>query len=181
MNASELDAQQLMELQGLAAKAARKAGAGEDAADVAQETIAKLDDREFNDLGHVEAWVQRVAQNAAHDLRDRAKKIVGPYDDNLGLTPQSFTSDFVSKQKITDLVAGLPSKYQDVIELTYYEGLSASEVGERLGYATATVHKMLTEGRNMMRPNITAPPGYGESSGTSPTGDTLDQPLGAER
>ena len=114
----------LMELRRLAVRAARNAGANADATDIGQDTIAKLDGEEFNDFGHMEAWVQRVAKNAAHNLRERAKHIEGPFDEELGLEPQSFTSDLVNKQKYRDLIAQLSDKYRSVIELTYYEGLS---------------------------------------------------------
>ncbi len=156
----DLDAEKLIELQRLAAKAARKAGAGDDAADIGQETIAKLEQEDLDQIPNLEAWVQRVAKNAAIDHGRRAKHIEGRYDEDLGLDPQSFTTDFVARQKIHDLVGGLPAKYRAVIELTYYQALSAAEVGARLGYSTATVHKMLSEARAMLRPNITAPPGY---------------------
>lgn len=160
MKANDLDPAELIELLGLAARAANKAGAAEEAADIAQDTIAKLDDQDLDEIANLEAWVQRVAKNAALDLQRRAKHIEGPYDDDLGLEPQSFSTKLVAKQKIHDLVEGLPSKYRAVIELTYYKGLPAADVGEHLGYSTATVHKMLTEARSMLRPDITAPPGY---------------------
>ena len=160
MDASDLDALALMELRRLAVRAARNAGANADASDIGQDTIAKLDGEEFNDFGHMEAWVQRVAKNAAHNLRVRAKHIEGPFDEELGLEPQSFTSDLVNKQKYRDLIAQLSDMYRSVIELTYYQGLSAKDVGDKLGYTTATVHKMLNEARNLLRPNITPPPGY---------------------
>ena len=160
MESSDLDVLTLMELQQLAVVAAKNAGANADAADIGQDTIGKLDGREFDDSDHMSAWVQTVAKNAAADVRRRAKHIEGPFDEALGLDPQSFSTSLIARQKILDLIAELPDKYRAVIELTYYEGLPANEVGERLGYTTATVHKMLSEARSLLRPDITAPPGY---------------------
>ena len=157
MNLSDLDASDLLELQQLAAKAALKAGAGADASDIAQDTIAKLDHQDLAQIANLEAWVQRVAKNAAIDHGRRAKHIEGPYDDDLGLEPKSFSAALVARQKIQDLVACPPEKYSGVLDLAYYEALTATEVGEQLGYSTATVHKMLSEARSMLRPNITAP------------------------
>ncbi len=159
MNVSDLDPARLMELHGLAAGAARRAGAEEDAADIAQDTIAKLEDRDLDEINNLEAWVQRVAKNAALDLNRRANRIEVNYDGEFGVQP-SFSTSLVAQRKIRDLIEELPTKYRAVIQLTYFQGLSAAQVGERLGYTTATVHKMLTEVRTMLRPNITAPPGY---------------------
>ncbi len=160
VNVNDLPPEELLGLLELAARAARKAGAEDDSADIAHDTIRKLDDQDIGSIANLEAWVQKVAKNAAIDLHRRAERITQFDDDKPGLTPRSFTTKFVATKKIQDLVAGLPDKYRDVVRLTYYEGLSAAEVGERTGYGTATVHKMLSEARSMLRPDITAPPGY---------------------
>ena len=95
------------------------------------------------------------------DLHRRREHIAGEVDD-ADRPPLSFTSDLVAKKKINDLIDALPRKYEQVIRLTYVDGLPADEVGELLGYTTASVHKMLSEARSMLRPDLTAPPGYGE-------------------
>ncbi len=104
MNTDDLDAERLLELRGLAASAASRAGAGADTQDIAQDTIAKLDHQDLDQIGNLEAWVQRVAKNAAIDLGRRAKHIEGPYDEELGLDPQSFSTVLVANQKIQGLV-----------------------------------------------------------------------------
>ena len=160
MDVHDLEPERLMELHGLALRAARKISEP-DAEDVAQNTIAKLDDEDLDELPNLDAWVQRVAKNQALDLRKRNDNHhATSFDDEMGLDPQSFSTRLVAGQKVRDLLADLPEKYRRVLELTYYEALSAKEVGSVLGYKTSTVHKMLTEARGMIEPNVTAPPGY---------------------
>lgn len=160
MEPGALDEADLAELHRLASASARKAGAGDDAADVAQEALIKLDAHgPFEDLEHIKAWVQRTSKNATIDLHRRRKHIAGEMKDD-DRPPLSFTSDLVAKKKINDLIDALPLKYERVIRLTYVDGLPAGEVGDLLGYTPATVHKMLSEARSMLRPDLTAPPGY---------------------
>lgn len=159
MDVQDLDPERLMELHGLALRAARKISQP-DAEDVAQNTIAKLEDRDLDEIANLDAWVQRVAKNEALDLLKRGDHLATSFDDEMGMEPQSFSTKLVAGQKVRDLLADLPEKYRRVLELTYYEGLNASEVGDELGYTTNTVTKMLSEARTMIRPNVTAPPGY---------------------
>ena len=50
-----------------------------------------------------------------------------------------------------EAVEQLPSHYQAVIYLYYYEGYQASEIGHILGVPTATVHTRLAQGRAKLK------------------------------
>lgn len=82
MEPGELDEAELADLHRLASTAARQAGAGDDAADVAQETLIKLDTQgSFEALEPIKAWVQRTARNATVDLHRQREHIAGEADD----------------------------------------------------------------------------------------------------
>lgn len=144
------------ELHGIAAAAARRKGSGDAAADIASAVVVAAWERgeEFNDLENAKAWLQKVAKQRAVDHLRHEKVVEANYGEDVAGT---FTSDLVAREKLRSLVDALPAKYHDVIWLTYRDGYSAREVGERLGYGEGTVHKMLSEARARLRPEITDP------------------------
>lgn len=152
-----LDDDELLRLHRAASSSARKAGAGRAAADVAQQAILRLLEQEvLPERERREPWVRTAAKRLAIDQhrRDEVGKRMVRREEVSGRT---FTTELTTRLRVQELLRQLPDRHRSVLELTYVHGLPASEVAERLGYTTPTVHKLLSEARRLLRPQLTDP------------------------
>ena len=120
------------------------------AEDLVQETFLRVWNRASGfdpDRGALGPWLLAVARNRAIDHIRSAR---GKMDRNLfELTEHETASHFVdmerevlnadSARRIKAAMAKLNQNQQKVIELAYYEGLSQTEMAERLGQPLGTV------------------------------------------
>ena len=93
----------------------------------------------------VRTWLLvRTRSRALDRLRSAGYSRVTPVgDDPIGdkeAAPESSSPDRAPDQRaVRAAVAALPEKLRAVLELAYFEGLSSSEIGARLGVPTGTV------------------------------------------
>jgi RNA polymerase sigma-70 factor, ECF subfamily len=87
-------------------------------------------------------WLYAIARNAASDaLRQRRPVSFGDPPDQPDPSPgpdEQATADFEAFQ-VHAAVDALPPRERDVIELAYFDGLTQSEVADRLGIPLGTV------------------------------------------
>ncbi len=125
----------------LVARTVRDAALGED---VVQETFAAVwrAARSYrSDRGSATAWLFTIARNCAVDAIRARKPTVGDPPDmaDSGPTPEEQTVADMEAFRVHAAVDSLPDRERDVIELAYFEGLSQSQVAQRLELPLGTV------------------------------------------
>ena len=104
----------------------------EDTEDIFQTVFLKyaMSASEFQSLEHEKAWMIRVTINACKDLlRSLLRRRTVSLDEVLE-QPAPIAEDH---REVLEAVLSLPVKYKDVVYLHYYEGYTASQIGEILG------------------------------------------------
>ncbi|MEI2721545.1 MAG: sigma-70 family RNA polymerase sigma factor [Gemmatimonadales bacterium] len=148
-----------------------------DAEEVVVDTFAQAwrDAMRFEaERGSVAAWLVTIARSRALDLL-RARSRRGRLDaaaEAESSAPVAMGSGFASPmagvladeraRKIQDALLVLPDAQRTAIELAYFEGLSQSEIAERLNEPLGTVKTRLRLGLRKMRDLVAAlgPGGY---------------------
>lgn len=108
--------------------------------------------------GDASAWIHTIARNRARDLLRRRR----PISD--GPLPELVSADRVDDQVIRDLeafrvhraLADLEADLRAPLELAYVDGLSQSEIAERLGQPIGTVKTRTRRGLERLREALTA-------------------------
>ena len=104
-----------------------------------------------------EAWVRTVVRSLAlkrirGDQRRAAREELGGEREQ---TSSASVDDLAMRKallgQVVESCLGLDEPYQTVLYLRYFEGLSPSELGERLGRSTATVKSQLHRGLEKLR------------------------------
>lgn len=135
----------------LTQKLTRRLGTRADAQDVLQDTWLKLArSAAINDISNPKSYVGQVAGNLAID-RARAQRIRDRY-----FAPGDFHSipaDTPSAERIVDyrqriarleaIIDGLPRRQRDVFLMHKFDGLSHSEIANRLGVSRSAVEKLV--------------------------------------
>lgn len=103
--------------------------------------------RTFETPEHERSYVLRMAANACKDILKSPwrKRTCGL--EACAQIPAPEAAD----GSLLEAVEQLPSHYQAVIYLYYYEGYQASEIGHILGVPTATIHTRLARGRAKLK------------------------------
>lgn len=106
--------------------------------------------------GQLAPWLARVTRNRAIDwLRGRRGSSqqrevpladIPPPDEN-----SDIAADIQRRLDITAALSGLPPEQREVIELTFWMGLSPKEIAERNGYPLQTVYTRLRLGMEKLR------------------------------
>jgi RNA polymerase sigma-70 factor (ECF subfamily) len=127
-----------------------------DALDLAAETF----ERAFTNLGRfrrrdggVQAWLLRIARNAAIDAHRRKRPTVDLVDADAQLGRIAIEADRVRGESddILDLVARLPNDQREALLLRYAGGLSAREIGFVIGKREGAVQKQIERGLAALR------------------------------
>ena len=124
-----------------------------DTQDIFQTVFLKyvLSSVRFESPEHEKAWMIRVTINACKDLlRSLLRRRTVSLDEVLE-QPAPIPEDH---QEVLEAVLSLPAKYKDVVYLHYYEGYTASQIGEILGKKTNTVYTLLTRARQMLKEKL---------------------------
>ena len=131
----------------------RLLGSGEDARDIAQESLARAYQRWGRVHRYAEPWVARVATNLALDQLRAHKRHGGPQPSVV------FESDGVAalRADVQELLLRLPRRQREVVALRFLADLPDSRVAELLGCSVGTVkqhtHRGLTTLRTMVGPD----------------------------
>lgn len=143
-----------------------------DAEEVVMETFAQAwrEARRFEtDRGSVPAWLTMMARSRAldqvrsRDRRERLATSAAREDDSRapamgawGNDPTREAEQNERKQKVVEAMAALSPVQREAIELAYYEGLSQSEIAERLNEPLGTIKTRVRLGmlklRDALRP-----------------------------
>lgn len=106
---------------------------------------------DFQSSEHEKAWMIRVTINACKDLlRSLLRRRTVSLDEALE-QPAPIPEDH---REVLEAVLSLPVKYKDVVYLRYYEGYTASQIGEILGKKANTVYTLLTRARQMLKEKL---------------------------
>lgn len=120
------------------------------AEDITQETFLRVWNRIHtfsNERGNLQGWLVTVARNRAFDyLRSQQSSIALSTSnlDELERAGHFYTetdqSDRISKQNaVKHALNTLPQDQREVIELTHYEGMTQTEIADKLGKPLGTV------------------------------------------
>ncbi len=123
--------------------------------DVVQETWLTALRRPPRAGGSLRAWLARVAENLAKDsYRNTSRRTIR---EQAVARPESVESVDVTyerlaaQREVVDIVLALKEPYKGVVLLSYYQGLSAAEIAERLGRSAATVRSQLSRAHEILR------------------------------
>ncbi|KMN15836.1 sigma-70 family RNA polymerase sigma factor [Pseudomonas weihenstephanensis] len=133
----------------------RKLGCAQNAADVAQDTFARiLNAREsVASLREPRAFLSTTARRLIID-QARRKKIENAYLSQLALTaealeghqsPEDIIATLEALEQIAFILEGLPEKTRQAFVLYYLDGLNQADIGRQLGLSDRTVRKYLIQ------------------------------------
>ena len=126
----------------------------DDAQDILQNVLLKFAQhtRPFQSPEHEKAWVLRVAINESRDLlRDAFRSRSAPWEEVLSQQAQPVEEEY---RELLRAVLSLPPKYRDAVDLYYYEGYRAAEIGKLLGKNVNTVYTLLERSRKLLRDQL---------------------------
>lgn len=107
--------------------------------------------------GTVAAWLLTVTRTRALDLyrslssRKRAEGKVDPDPVTPPVDPTRMASQGQVGERVRSALESLPPQQRQVIEIAYFEGLSQSEIAERLGAPLGTVKSWTRQGLTRLR------------------------------
>ncbi|MGI9146142.1 MAG: RNA polymerase sigma factor [Chloroflexota bacterium] len=95
-------------------------------------------------VGSIRTWLLSVVRNRAIDvLRSRNRRLECVLEDGrAGVIPTDIATApaaVADREYVLDLIAGLNTPQQQVLELTYFGGLGHTAIAERLGIPVSTV------------------------------------------
>ena len=114
----------------------------------------------------IKCWLYRIATNELNSYRRKPKEYALPEDFQMHPDLITDTKEELHKldkalfgddelAELSDAIATLNPKYQNVISLYYFSGLSQSEIAEVLkkseGAVKAMIHRAITQLRNLMK------------------------------
>ena len=128
-------------------------GNPQDADDAVQEVFLRLfrEKKPLEGEEHLRRWLLRVTVNYCRDVlkspwrRRRA---------SLEELPETPVFDRPEQASLYREVMALPEKYRTVLNLFYYEELTAREIGELLGMETSTVTTRLSRARAELKSRL---------------------------
>jgi len=135
-------------------------GSEDDAEDVTQDVLILVQRRlpQFEGKSRFSTWLFRITRNVALDRRRRETRRNRRLEE-MPLSPTSTsTRDDFDDLKLAQLVLRyfdeLPARQREVFELADIQGLSAPEIGVRLGMKPVTVRANLFKARRTIRQRI---------------------------
>ena len=123
-----------------------------DSEDVFQTVFVKyvLSSAVFENDEHEKAWFIRVTINACRDLlRSFFRSRTVPLEELIDLPAEEFDT-----KEVLGAVLELPEKYRDVVYLHYFEGYTASEIGQLMKKNVNTVYSLLTRSKKLLREKL---------------------------
>jgi RNA polymerase sigma-70 factor (ECF subfamily) len=145
----------------------------DEAEDIAQEVFVRAHRQlsQYRSDGSIEAWLYAITRRAASQLRRTHKR-----RKRLALSPKAqplrdvYTTDpggRVDRERaasvIMELFSELPERQREIFDLVDLQGLSPTEVGDRMGLKPVSVRANLFKARAAIRAKLLAShPGYRE-------------------
>jgi len=146
----------------------RRTGSFDEAVDIAVDTFYKA----FNNINNftykgisIKVWLYHIATNEIN-LYFRFKKKHNKVFEQINFEDDNIFKNFISEDKrdleielqkheqfvsILENLKTLPSKYQDVIALRYFEGKDNKEISEILNIKEGTIKSLLSRGLDKLR------------------------------
>lgn len=123
-----------------------------DTEDIFQTVFLKyaLSHVDFESDEHEKAWLIRVAINACKDLLKSFWKHTVALDEIIE-QPSQISPDH---KEVLEAVLSLPTRYQDVVYLHYYEDYTAPEIAQILHKNVNTVYTLLTRSKQMLQKKL---------------------------
>ncbi|MBW2733409.1 MAG: sigma-70 family RNA polymerase sigma factor [Deltaproteobacteria bacterium] len=139
-------------------------GDRERARDVVQDAFFRLVEAEdWQALReHVKAWLYRVCRNRALDVtkKERPMQSATPEElerqKSLGPDPGEQLEQRRTASALTTMIAALPEKQKEVVQLKFQEGLSYREISAVTGHSTGNVGYLLHCGVKTLREALAA-------------------------
>jgi RNA polymerase sigma-70 factor (ECF subfamily) len=137
-------------------------GDGDDADDVAQDVLILVHRRlpQFEGKSRFSTWLFRITRNVALDRRRRESRRVRRLEQMPPSPASTMTRDDFDDSRLARLVLRyfdeLPARQREVFELADIQGLSAPEIGVRLGMKPVTVRANLFKARRAIRQRMLA-------------------------
>jgi RNA polymerase sigma-70 factor (ECF subfamily) len=123
--------------------------------DIAMNSFAKLMKRKDIDsmsLGHIEAFLRLTARNETIDTHRKSKTWRKILQSIAHKTPASYEEDWYCKDMVAEygdvlkeVINELSDRRKEILMLKFYEGLSASEISEKLVISLNTVNNTLSK------------------------------------
>ena len=123
-----------------------------DTEDIFQTVFIKyaIHNKAFENETHEKAWLIRVTINACKDL---IKNFFRSKTTSLDEIMEQAALPNEDKN-VLEAVLSLPQKYRDVVYLHYYEGYTASEIGQLLHKNVNTIYTLLNRSKQLLRSKL---------------------------
>ncbi len=156
----------------LLAVAGRTLGEAREAQDLVQDVLleAWLHAAEFDpDRGSARGWLLlRLRSRALDRLRRAGVRPTTPLDNEAPLDPvptDAGSLDVVDRLGVRQAVAALEADVREVLERTYFRGLTAEQIATETGLPVGTVRSRLARGLRVLRAALQGPDaGTGEAT-----------------
>lgn len=133
-----------------------------DAEDLTQEVFITLGNAYNPSRGSLSSFLATLTRSRAIDrlrTRNNRHKILAHWQKTIApevfaSTPFEQASMAERREKVQQALADLPEKYRQVLELSYYEGRSHSEIAKCLGTPLGTVKTWARKGLLQLRQNL---------------------------
>jgi RNA polymerase sigma-70 factor (ECF subfamily) len=105
--------------------------------------------REVKDLHH---WLIGAICNASRYYWRKHGRNIEQLDDEIAAEAKSAAmspESFPARTSLNEVLAGLPSRYQDVLRLRYVEGCSIKEIAEQFGVTQQYTYKLVAKSLEM--------------------------------
>ncbi len=106
------------------------------------------------DRGSVKAWLVLRTRSRAVDIRRSAARTMVDYDSRELARLCAWSEDAAlgpDKQRVRQLLRSLPKEQSDVLLLGYFEGLSSTEIAERISAPVGTVKSRIASALARLR------------------------------
>ncbi len=89
-------------------------------------------------------WMCKIVQNAAYDINQGIMPFISLEEISLTKVVGDFRERIESKDEVVKVICKLQEYEQRMIYLKFYEGLSYSEIAEKLKSKKSTIHKQIS-------------------------------------
>jgi RNA polymerase sigma-70 factor, ECF subfamily len=111
------------------------------------------------DRGRVRTWLTIRMRSRALDLQKSARVSRNVGDDSVleRVAADSNIADSPDRARVRGALAALPAEQRQVLELGYFEGLSCSEIAEKIGTPIGTVKSRVAAALGKLRQSLGPP------------------------